>query len=420
MDLIDIAALLLTLAALFGYVNHRLFKLPATIGMMVITLTISAVLLIVDYFFEGLGLGEMIRSRMGAINFEKTLLHGMLCFLLFAGALHINLGELLARKWAIGSLATLGVALSTLIVGGCSYIFFDLLGLSIPLMVCLVFGALISPTDPVAVLGVLKNAHAPPTLKAKIAGESLFNDGVGLVVFILLVSAAGLRGEQVSGVGPIALLFVQEAVGGALLGLVLGYVAYRAVKSIDQYQVELTITLALVVGTNSLAEALHLSGPIAVVVAGLLMGNQGRDFAMSDVTVDHLEKFWSLLDDILNGILFLMLGLELFHISFDPLHLAAGAVAIVIVLLSRFISVAIPITLLKVARRTFSPGVVRILTWSGLRGGISVALVLSLPEFQGRDLLITCTYMVVLFSVIVQGLTIKNVVRKTLARGTQL
>jgi len=420
LDLIDIAALLLTLAALFGYVNHRLFKLPATIGMMVITLTISAVLLIVDYFFEGLGLGEMIRSRMGAINFEKTLLHGMLCFLLFAGALHINLGELLARKWAIGSLATLGVALSTLIVGGCSYIFFDLLGLSIPLMVCLVFGALISPTDPVAVLGVLKNAHAPPTLKAKIAGESLFNDGVGLVVFILLVSAAGLRGEQVSGVGPIALLFVQEAVGGALLGLVLGYVAYRAVKSIDQYQVELTITLALVVGTNSLAEALHLSGPIAVVVAGLLMGNQGRDFAMSDVTVDHLEKFWSLLDDILNGILFLMLGLELFHISFDPLHLAAGAVAIVIVLLSRFISVAIPITLLKVARRTFSPGVVRILTWSGLRGGISVALVLSLPEFQGRDLLITCTYMVVLFSVIVQGLTIKNVVRKTLARGTQL
>ena len=242
MDLIDIAALLLTLAALFGYVNHRLFKLPATIGMMVITLTISAVLLIVDYFFEGLGLGEMIRSRMGAINFEKTLLHGMLCFLLFAGALHINLGELLARKWAIGSLATLGVALSTLIVGGCSYIFFDLLGLSIPLMVCLVFGALISPTDPVAVLGVLKNAHAPPTLKAKIAGESLFNDGVGLVVFILLVSAAGLRGEQVSGVGPIALLFVQEAVGGALLGLVLGYVAYRAVKSIDQYQVELTIS----------------------------------------------------------------------------------------------------------------------------------------------------------------------------------
>ncbi len=420
MDLIDVAAVLLSLAALFGYVNHRFFKLPATIGMMVITLTISAVLLIVDNRFPDIGLGEMIRSRVGAIEFHTTLLHGMLSFLLFAGALHINLDELLERKWAIGSLATLGVALSTLIVGGCSYLFFGLLDLSIPLMTCLVFGALISPTDPVAVLGVLKNANAPPTLKAKIAGESLFNDGVGLVVFILLVSAAGLRGEQTTGAGPIALLFVQEAVGGALLGLVLGFVAYRAVKSIDQYQVELTITLALVVGTNSLAEALHLSGPIAVVVAGLLIGNQGRNFAMSDVTVDHLEKFWSLLDDILNGILFLMLGLELFRISLDPLHLAAGAVMIVIVLASRFISVGIPITLLKAARRTFSPGVVRILTWSGLRGGISVALVLSLPDFEGRDLMITCTYMVVLFSVIVQGLTIKNVVRRSLAKGNRL
>jgi len=420
MDLIDVAAVLLSLAALFGYVNHRFFKLPATIGMMVITLTISAVLLIVDNRFPDIGLGEMIRSRVGAIEFHTTLLHGMLSFLLFAGALHINLDELLERKWAIGSLATLGVALSTLIVGGCSYLFFGLLDLSIPLMTCLVFGALISPTDPVAVLGVLKNANAPPTLKAKIAGESLFNDGVGLVVFILLVSAAGLRGEQTTGAGPIALLFVQEAVGGALLGLVLGFVAYRAVKSIDQYQVELTITLALVVGTNSLAEALHLSGPIAVVVAGLLIGNQGRNFAMSDVTVDHLEKCWSLLDDILNGILFLMLGLELFRISLDPLHLAAGAVMIVIVLASRFISVGIPITLLKAARRTFSPGVVRILTWSGLRGGISVALVLSLPDFEGRDLMITCTYMVVLFSVIVQGLTIKNVVRRSLAKGNRL
>lgn len=420
MDLIDVAAVLLSLAALFGYVNHRFFKLPATIGMMVITLTLSAVLLVVDRFVPELGLGEMIRTRVGAIDFHATLLHGMLSFLLFAGALHINLGELIERKWAIGSLATLGVALSTLIVGSCSYLLFGLLGLSVPLITCLVFGALISPTDPVAVLGVLKNANAPRTLKAKIAGESLFNDGVGLVVFILLASAAGLRGEQVVGAGPIALLFVQEVLGGALLGLVFGYIAYRAVKSIDQYQVELTITLALVVGTNSLAEALHLSGPIAVVVAGLLIGNQGKAFAMSDVTVDHLEKFWSLLDDILNGLLFLMLGLELFHISFDPLHLAAGAVTIVIVLASRFISVAIPITLLKVARRTFSPGVVRILTWSGLRGGISVALALSLPAFEGRNLLITCTYMVVLFSVIVQGLTIKSVVRKSLAKGSQL
>ncbi len=420
MDLIDVAAVLLFLAALFGYVNHRFFKLPATIGMMVITLSISAVLLVVDHYFEGLGLGETIRSRVGEIDFSTTLLHGMLSFLLFAGALHINLDELLERKWAIGSLATLGVALSTLIVGGASYFFFDLLGLSIPLIVCFVFGALISPTDPVAVLGVLKNANAPRTIKAKIAGESLFNDGVGLVVFILLVSAAGLRGEQVAGAGTIARLFVQEALGGALLGFILGFIAYRALKSIDQYQVELTITLALVVGTNSLAETLHLSGPIAVVVAGLLIGNQGRDFAMSDVTVDHLEKFWSLLDDILNGILFLMLGLELFHISFDPIHLAAGAVTILIVLAARFVSVGIPITILKATRRTFSPGVVRILTWSGLRGGISVALVLSLPAFGARNLLITCTYMVVLFSVIVQGLTIKGVVRRSLMKGGRL
>ncbi len=411
MDFLDVAAVLLALAALFGYVNHRFFKLPSTIGLMVITLACSVALLALDAVFPAMGLRERVASSVGKLDFSRTLLHGMLCFLLFAGAIHINLDELLKRKWAIGSLATVGVALSTAAVGGLSFWLFDEIGFHVPLLVCFVFGALISPTDPVAVLGVLKNTRAPASLEAKIAGESLFNDGVGLVVFFMLIAMAGLGEHHVEGAGGVVLLFFQEAVGGALLGLVIGYVAYRAMKTIDHYQVELMITLALVTGTNSIASALGMSGPIAVVMAGLLVGNQGRRFAMSDVTVDHLEKFWSLVDDILNAVLFLLVGLELFAVTFEGKVLAAGMAAIPIVLAARFVSVAVPITLLRAARRSFSPRVIRILTWSGLKGGISVALVLSLPPFEHRDLLITSTYLVALFSVIVQGLTVGYLVK---------
>jgi monovalent cation:H+ antiporter, CPA1 family len=411
MELLDIAAVLLTAAAVFGTVNERFFKLPSTIGLMVITLVCSTLLLAADFLF-GFGIRETISHRVGELDFSRTLLHGMLCFLLFAGALHVNLDELLQRKWVIGTLATVGVAISTILVGGLSYGLFRMIGFDVPLIICFVFGALISPTDPVAVLGVLKSTHAPASIEAKIAGESLFNDGVGLVVFILLCSLAGIGHQEVSGTGGAILLFLREAGGGALLGLVLGYAAYRAMKSIDHYQVEVIITLALVLATNSIAALLHVSGPIAVVLAGFLVGNQGKRFAMSDETVEQLEKFWALLDDILNAVLFLLIGLELFAISFAPAILIAGLAMIPIVLLARLVSVAVPISILKAARRSFSPRVIRILTWCGLRGGISVALVLSLDiDGEQRELLITCTYLVVLFSVIVQGLSIKKIVQ---------
>jgi CPA1 family monovalent cation:H+ antiporter len=423
MDLFHVATVLLLLASVFGYVNVRFFGLPSTIGLMVITLVCSLALLLFDLgwdqtarLFPELGLGdlglrEFLGSSVGQVDFSRTLLHGMLSFLLFAGALHVNLEELLQRKWAIGTLATMGVALSTLIVGCLSYGLFGALGLDVPLLYCLVFGALISPTDPVAVLGVLKTTRVPASLEAKIAGESLFNDGVGIVAFIVLASMAGLGEHPVQGIDEVLLLFAREAFGGFALGLASGYVAYRAMKTIDHFQLELMITLALVALINSVAVLLHTSAPIAVVMAGLFIGNQGRRFAMSDTTVDHLEKFWSLVDDVLNAVLFLLIGLELFIIPFEPIRLVAGLIIIPTVLVARWASVSVPITLLRVARRSFSPRVIQILTWSGLRGGISVALVLSLPDFASRDLLISCTYQVVLFSIIVQGLTIKSVVR---------
>jgi len=419
--ILDILALLLALAALFGVINHRFFGLPSTIGLMVIALAFSGGVLLVDVLIPGLDLRVEMNRHLGNLDFSRTLLDGALCFLLFAGALHINIDELLERRWAIGSLATVGLALSTVIVGVLSRGVFTLIGINVPWILCFLFGALISPTDPVAVLGVLKSTKAQPSLKAKIAGESLFNDGVAIVAFVMLTSMAGLGAHPVHGFFGVVVLFCQEALGGILLGLVLGYVVYLAMKSIDHYQVELILTLALVTGTISIATALHTSGPIAVVVAGLLIGNRGRRLAMSDVTVERLEMFWTLIDDLLNALLFLVLGLELFAISLQPAFLTAGVLMVPAVLISRLVSVGLPISLLKAARRTYAPGVIRILTWCGLRGGISVALVLSLdPRRSGSDLpvdrfnlILTCTYLVVLFSVIVQGLTVRAVIRGT-------
>lgn len=413
MTVFDIAAILLGMAALIGYLNFRLFKLPHTIGLMVITLAASFLVLLADSIFQDAGIKEAVVKYVGQVDFSETLMQFMLCFLLFAGALHINLDELLERKLAISTLATVGVLLSTTIVGFLTWFLFGFLHWDVGLGPCLVFGALISPTDPVAVLGLLKTTKAPKSLEAKIAGESLFNDGVGVVVFTVL-TAIFLGGHESMGAGDVAVLFIQEVAGGAALGLVFGFIAYQILKSIDQYQLEVIITLALVTGVYSLAHKLHFSGPIAVVLAGLLIGNHGKKFAMSDVTVDHMEKFWSLIDEILNSVLFLLIGLEVFIIPLGSAKfLEAGLLAILIVLLARFISVSLPISILKV-RRQFSPGVIWILTWSGLRGGISVALVLSLPKFDGREMLVVATYLVVLFSVIVQGLTVKLLVNKFL------
>jgi len=406
----DAIAVLFGLAAVFGYVNHTLLKLPRTIGLVVIALLTSLVLLAVDAARPEFGLGTSLRSALLEIDFSETLMQGMLSFLLFAGALHVDLGELAGRKWAIGSMATFGVLISTVLVGLAMWGVFRLTGLDLPLIYCLVFGALISPTDPVAVLGILKTTRVPPSLEAKIAGESLFNDGVGVVVFAVILGIAGSAGEPV-GPGDVALLFFQEAVGGALLGLATGLLVYYVMRRVDEYNLEIILTLALVTVTYQLAGALHVSGPIAVVVAGLLIGNHGTRFAMSERTREHLLNFWTLVDEILNALLFLLIGLEVLLIPTTVHYLAAALLAIPIVLAARFVAVALPITLLGTFRE-FTRGAIPILTWGGLRGGISVALALSVPESEAKGPIVAVTYAVVVFSIIVQGLTIGPLARR--------
>jgi CPA1 family monovalent cation:H+ antiporter len=410
----DILAVLLVLAAGLGYVNHRLLKLPPTVGLMAMTLGASLLVAAVGFVFPAVD--ERAAAFVREIDFNQAVLQGMLGFLLFAGALHIDLDDLARQKTVIAILATVGVVLSTLIVGGLAWCLFAALGMPIRPVFCLLFGALISPTDPVAVLALLKQVGAPKSLEVTIAGESLFNDGVGVVVFLGLpgiVTTGGLRLEDLAG------LFLREAVGGAAFGLVIGLVAYRLLKGVDNYQVEILISLALVAGGYALAHALHLSGPIAMVVAGLLIGNHGRSFAMSPTTVEHLDSFWELIDEILNAVLFVLLGLEVLAVTFTGRHLAAGLLAIPVVLLARLVSVALPVRLLRL-RQPADGSAVRVLTWGGLRGAISVALALSLPrEWAERDLILVVTYVVVVFSILVQGLTIGPLARQWLPAKDQ-
>jgi CPA1 family monovalent cation:H+ antiporter len=350
------------------------------------------------------------------------LMHGMLGFLLFAGALHVDLEFFIQRKVTIASLATIGLLISTFLVGGMSWLVFGWLGLDVSFLACLIFGSLISPTDPIAVMGTLKTLDAPKSLEANIAGESLFNDGVAVVVFTGLVAMLGSQAGPGGGhgghggpMGPadMALFFLREAGGGTVLGLVCGYIAYRLMLSIDDYKVEVMLTLALVMGSYSLAWAVHVSGPIAVVVAGILIGNRGRALAMSEEVADYLEKFWELIDEILNALLFMLIGVEVLVVAFSGKGVLAGLITIAIVLAGRFLSVLLPISIIGL-RSQFPRGVVRILTWAGLRGGISVALALSLPPIPEKNLILTCTYLVVLFSIVVQGMTIKKVLRRYL------
>jgi CPA1 family monovalent cation:H+ antiporter len=352
------------------------------------------------------------------IDFNKAVLQGMLGFLLFAGALHIDLGDLARQKAVIAILATVGVAFSTLIVGGLTWGLLALAGIRAAPVYCLLFGALISPTDPIAVLALLKRLGAPQQLEVTVAGESLFNDGVGVVLFLGLLEAA--IGGHGFGPGPIGVLFLREVVGGAIFGLVAGYLVYRLLKSVDNYHVEILLSLALVAGGYTLANALHLSGPIAMVVAGLLIGNQGRLFAMSPATVERLDLFWELIDEVLNAILFVLLGLEVLAVTFSVRHLAAGVLAIPVVLLARLVSVGLPVWLLR-RRMPVERCAVRVLTWGGLRGALSVAMALSLPREVGgvavaeREVILVMTYVVVVFSILVQGLTIGPLARGWLA-----
>lgn len=406
MNIFDTAAILVSLAALFSYLNYRFLNIPTAIGIMLISLVMSLGLLLLNTLgLEGL---ELQAERLiRGVDFYGTLMEGMLSFLLFAGALHINLDDLRKQKWVITLLATFGVLASTFLVGSLAWLVFQGLGIAMPFIYCLLFGALISPTDPIAVLGVLKSAGVVKSLESKIAGESLFNDGIGVVVFMVVLGLA--VGQNPAEPGGIAMLLIQEAGGGALFGLLSGLVVFYLLRSIDNYTVEILLTLALVMGGYALATELHLSGPIAMVVAGLVIGNHGRLMAMSETTIQHLDNFWELVDEILNAVLFVLIGLEVLLLTFQVEYLLAAIAIIPAVLVARLISVSLPVTLLRRFRR-FSPGVIQILTWGGLRGGISVALALSVPAGAERDVILAMTYAVVVFSILVQGLTIESVV----------
>ena len=406
MDLLSISSILLTVSAIFAYINYRYIKLPTTIGIMVVSLVFSVALVVLSKFGFVAGI-DAAQSLVRQVDFNEALMKGMLSFLLFAGALHVDLSALLDNKWVVGLLASVGVIASTFMVGIVSYFVLGLLGFDIRFIYCLLFGALISPTDPVAVMGVLKRAGANKSLETKIAGESLFNDGVAVVVFLVIFGIA-VNGNPVS-VEHIGLLFAQEALGGAVFGFIIGWVALYMLKRVDDYHVEVLITLALVAGGATAAGMLHTSAPIAVVVAGLMIGNQGRRDAMSNTTREHIDTFWELVDEILNAVLFLLIGLEIMLTTFGGKELAAGLIMAVLVLCARFIAVSVPVTLLRL-KKTFHPHVIKILTWGGLRGGISVALALSIPEGPERDIIVAVTYIIVVISILLQGLTVHRLV----------
>lgn len=407
--MLNIAATCLVVTALLAYVNHRFVGLPTTIGVMATALGFSLVLVLMDAMGIGYGMRQYEETLLRSIDFSDVLMQGMLSLLLFAGALHVDLSELKAYRWQVGVLAVLGTLLSTLAVGYGMWIALPLVGLKLPLLYCLLFGALISPTDPIAVMGILKSAGAPKNLELVIAGESLFNDGVGVVIFSMLLGM--LAGGKAPTLGHGLELLLHEAGGGLLFGFALGYVTFRLLKSVDNYQVEVLLTLAAVTGGYAFASKLHVSGPLAMVVAGLMIGNHGRALAMSDTTRRYIDMFWELLDEILNAVLFVLIGMEVLVISFSVSVFLAAAVATAVTLFARLLTVGVPVALL---RRLFNlpHGSWQVLTWGGLRGGISVALALSLPSGGERNTILALTYCVVVFSILGQGLTIGSLVRK--------
>ena len=415
MDSLTAAAAVITLAALFSWINHRYIRQPASIALLLFSLALSLGLVLLGKL--GLDFRSHAVDGVAALELDRVLLDSMLSFLLFAGALQVNLGELERRKWSIGFLASAGVVISALLAGGALWLIFRALSHPVPLIWCLLFGALISPTDPIAVLGVLKSARAEESLQMKMAGESLLNDGFGVVLFVLFLGIA--VGDEHASLARVSLLFAREILGGALFGLAIGWIAYRMLASIDNYKVEILLTLALVMGGYAAALALHFSGPIAIVVAGVLIGNHGRNYAMSRNSRKRLDDFWELIDEILVAVLFVMIGLEILRLKFDATYAWAAALAIPATLAARLISVALA-RVVPALREDFPARVIGILTWGGLRGGISVALALSLPSGPHRDAIITVTYVVVLFSILVQGLTLSKLLRRRPPRAARL
>ncbi len=408
MELYNSFAIIIVLAAVFGYVNFRFLKFPNTIGVMIIALVSSLAIVLLGNVYPKL-FSHTIRL-INTVDFYTVLMKIMLGFLLFAGSIHIKMDEIKKERTVILTFSTIGVLISTFLVGALLFLVCKAFHLEIHFIYCLLFGALISPTDPIAVIGILKEANIQKSLETKISGESLFNDGVAVVVFISIFEIISAGFENLSGLD-IFLLFLKEAGGGILLGVLLGYIGFWALKSINNYKVEVMITLAVVMGGSMLADKLHISGPLAMVVAGIMLGNKGRQFGMSDETRDYVDKFWEMIDEIMNAVLFLLIGMEMLVINFTWVYLWLGLISIAIVLLARLVSVWLPLTVLKY-NKAFEKNALPILVWGGLRGGISVALALSLPKDMFGDMFVTITYIIVLFSIIVQGLTIGKVVKK--------
>jgi CPA1 family monovalent cation:H+ antiporter len=398
----QIIAAVVTLSAIGSYLNYRYFKFPQTIGLMAFALVVSAVAIVLSR--SGLANLETLGLLVGKIDFSEVLLHGMLSFLLFAGAMHINLADLNSVRWTVGVLATAGVIIATFITGTLVWLASGLVGLDLPYLYALLFGALISPTDPIAVLAILKESGISKETYTKIGAESLFNDGVGVVAFLTILNLATSPGTPKF--EDAAVLFLQEAVGGAAFGLACGWVTYLLLKSVEDYKVEVLLTLALATGGYALAEQLHVSAPIFMVTAGLIVGNHGRQFGMSETTRVRLDVFWELIDEALNAILFILIGLEVVVIRIEASQIALGLFAILAVLAGRLLSVGLPVGLMGLGGR-YRQGTISLLTWGGLRGGLSIAMALSLPAGPEKNIILPVTYCVVLFSILVQGLTFK-------------
>nr|WP_317200641.1 sodium:proton antiporter [uncultured Psychrobacter sp.] len=407
LTLLEVSAIFLSITAVLSYINHRFIGLPTTIGVMVISILLSMIAIFLGF----LGFDQLIDyevSLLEQLDFTEVLLDGMLSMLLFAAALHVNIGDLKRYKLPIGILAGAGTVISAVLIAIALYYMLPLFGFGLPLIWCLLFGALISPTDPIAVMGILSSAGAPKSLETVIAGESLFNDGLGVVIFVLLLGI--LTSGDIPTANYVAHTLAVEAGGGIVFGLVLGAILYYMIKSIDSYQDEVLLTLAGVIGGYALASHWHLSGPLAMVMMGLMVGNRGRALAMSDKTRHYVDLFWELIDEILNAILFVLIGLEVVMIAYSGNLFVAAILTIIIALLARFIVVGM--TTKTFNRQLDLPsGAWKVLTWGGLRGGISVALVLQLPTGPERDILLALTYAVVIFSILVQGLSVGRVAR---------
>lgn len=408
MELFTVITILVVFSAVFGYINVRFLKMPNTIGLMSITITFTLILIGISYFDDTLL--EKEKQFILSIDFQTVLLDVMLSFLLFAGALHTNFQQLKVQRKPILTFATFGTITSTFIIGVFIYYLLQVINLEVDFIYCLLFGALISPTDPIAVLGILKKVGAPKKLETKIVGESLFNDGVGVVIFLTIYQIA--KGGNDFELSHIAELFLVEVIGGIALGLVLGWVTYRLLKSINDYDIEVIITIALVMGGTVIAQKLHLSAPLAMVTAGLLVGNDtNREASMSGITEQYVDKFWELVDILLNTILFVLIGMEMLILTFDKNYILAGLLAIPLLLFARYLSLMLPIKIFA-KKLDFVPNTNIIMTWGGLRGGISIALALSLTQEMHRDLFLVITYIVVIFSIIVQGLTVGKIIKK--------